>query len=73
MHLGWSTKGVLAIAAAVCLLPLGSILVRYSKRHPSSDHEYLSFVVQTLTEIAKALLSLTMYMYFPATPLPAQV
>jgi hypothetical protein len=72
MHLGWGLKGMLAIVAAVCLLPLGSILVRYSKRHPSSDHEYLSFVVQTLTESAKALLSLAMYMYFPG-PLVAQV
>ena len=88
-------KGFLAIGAACILLPLGSILVRYSKRHPSAavgDKQYgtprpgpgpapasdaqtvahdmvvfacaVSFTVQTLAELTKAVISLSLYLWF---------
>jgi hypothetical protein len=63
-----TVKGMAAIAAAVFLLPANSILVRYSKRHPASDKEYLSFTVNCCNELLKMLLSFLLYFVFRDAP-----
>lgn len=58
------SKGLVAVAAAVLLMPISAILVRHSKRHPSSDRDYLSLTVNLCIELVKCALSLLLYLAF---------